>query len=338
MLKICIAGGCGFIGSHLAKKLKMEGHKVIIADIKINEYFLKEEICDELLILDLRKLESCLLATKNCDIVYNLAADMGGMGFIQSNNALILYNNTMISFNMVEACRQNKIKKILFTSSACVYPEDLQMGNDTIYLKEKDAWPANPQDAYGLEKIVSEQLYIHYYKDFNLDFCIARLHNIYGPKGTWKDGREKAPSAFCRKILCSNYIDEIEMWGDGKQIRSFCYIDDCVEGLIKLMNSSYKEPLNIGSVENINMNEMHDLICSFEDKKVFIKHVKGPEGVKCRSSDNTNIKKILNWEPKTKLCDGLKKLYFWMKDELKNVDKNTMKKYKKSVIIKKNII
>ena len=209
-MKICITGGSGFIGSHLSKKLIEEGNEVVIADWKENVYFEKKEICTEFLLLDLRILENCLKATKDCDIVYNLAADMGGMGFIQSNNSLILYNNIMISFNILESCRQNKVKKILYTSSACIYPENLQMDDDVNFLKEKDAWPASPQDCYGLEKLTSEQLYLNYSKDFSIDTRIARLHNIYGPKGSWKDGREKAPSAFCRKIISSNYIDEID--------------------------------------------------------------------------------------------------------------------------------
>ena len=304
-MKICISGGAGFIGSHLAKRLLSYGHEVIVADWKKNEYLEEKEFCSKFYLVDLRILKNCLTVTKDCEWVFNLAADMGGMGFIQSNHSVILYNNMMISFNMIEACRRNNVTRMLYTSSACIYPENKQLQTNIEPLKENDAWPAQPQDSYGLEKLVSEELAMHYGQDFPLQVRIARLHNVYGPNGTWYGGREKAPAAFCRKIIASHTDDTIEMWGDGKQTRSFCFIDDCVEGLIKLMSSQYSKPLNIGSSEMISMNDMHNLICTFENKKVLINHIQGPEGVRGRSSDNTLIKQVLGWEPQITLEQGL---------------------------------
>lgn len=230
--RVLVAGGGGFIGSHLAKRLKEEGNYVVVADWQNNEYFKVEEYCNEFHLVDLRSLENCMKVSKDCEVVYGLAADMGGMGFIQSNHATILYNNIMISFNLIEAARKCGVKKFFYSSSACVYPEYRQKNEDIAGLKESDAWPAEPQDAYGLEKLVTEELCKHYGKDFKIEFRVARFHNIYGPQGTWKGGREKAPAAFTRKAICSE--KEFEMWGDGKQTRSFCFVDDCVEGILRL--------------------------------------------------------------------------------------------------------
>eukprot|EP00003_Mantamonas_plastica_P026900 TRINITY_DN5641_c0_g1_i2.p1 TRINITY_DN5641_c0_g1~~TRINITY_DN5641_c0_g1_i2.p1 ORF type:complete len:348 (+),score=135.61 TRINITY_DN5641_c0_g1_i2:291-1334(+) len=314
-MRVCVAGGAGFIGSHLAKRLKAEGHYVVAADWNRNDYMKEEEFCDEFHLVDLRKLDTCLQVTKDCDWVLNLAADMGGMGYIQSNHSVILYNNTMISFNLVEASRVNKVKKFFYASSACIYPEYKQLDTDNPGLKEDDAWPAEPQDAYGLEKLASEELCKHYGADFDyIQFRVARFHNIYGPQGTWKGGREKAPAAFCRKVLCSD--KEFEMWGDGKQTRSFCYVDDCVEGVLRLMMSDFKEPINIGSEEMVTMNEMAKLVMGFEGKELEINHIPGPEGVRGRNSDNNLIRKELGWEPSIKLADGLRRTYDWIKEEI----------------------
>jgi GDP-D-mannose 3',5'-epimerase len=314
--RVLVAGGAGFIGSHLARRLKTrENCYVVVADWAKNEYFEEREFCDEFMLLDLRNFDNCLKATAGCVDVYHLAADMGGMGFIQSNHSSILYNNTMISFNVIEACRRNKVKKVFYSSSACIYPEGKQTDENNPGLKESDAWPAQPQDAYGLEKIVSEELCRWYHHDFqDMQFRVGRFHNIYGPQGTWKGGREKAPAAFCRKVLCSD--KEFEMWGNGKQTRSFCYIDDCVDGVLRLMASDWAEPTNIGSDEMIAMDDMVHVICKFENKGLGIKHIPGPEGVRGRNSDNVLIREKLHWSPPTKLEDGLRKLYFWMKGEI----------------------
>jgi len=309
--RVLIAGGGGFIGSHLAKRLKELGDYVVAADWQENEYFAQSEFCDEFLKVDLRDMENCLKASKDCSDVYNLAADMGGMGFIQSNHSTILYNNMMISLNMMEAARRNKVKRFFYSSSACIYPEHKQTDESNPGLKESDAWPAQPQDAYGLEKLVSEELCKHYSNDFGIECHVARFHNIYGPQGTWKGGREKAPAAFCRKVIASD--KEFEMWGDGKQTRSFCLVDDCVEGIIRLMNSDVYEPINLGSEEMISMNDMAKLIMSFDNKNLEIVHIPGPEGVRGRNSDNKMIREKLGWEPSTKLVDGLRKLYTWLK-------------------------
>jgi GDP-D-mannose 3',5'-epimerase len=308
--KILIAGGAGFIGSHLAKRLKSEGHWVRVADWQENHYFKQEEFCNEFMLIDLRSLENCLKACEGMEDVFNLAADMGGMGFIQSNHSTILYNNTMISFNMAEAARRCGAKRFFYSSSACIYPEHKQTDPNNPGLKESDAWPAEPQDAYGLEKLVSEELCKHYRKDFGIEFRVGRFHNIYGAQGTWKGGREKAPAAFVRKVISGDYF---EMWGNGEQTRSFCYVDDCVEGILRLTYSDVHIPVNIGSDEMISMNDMAKLIMSFDNKQMEIKHIPGPEGVKGRNSDNTLIKEKLGWAPSISLKDGLKRLYDWMK-------------------------
>jgi len=313
-LKIAIGGGAGFIGSHMAKRLKEEGHYVVCSDWVRNEYFKEEEFCNEFLLLDLRDRMNCLKAVQGCDHAFNLAADMGGMGFIQSNHSVLMYNNTMISTNFLEACRQSGVKRVFYASSACVYPEHRQV-NEDVALKEDIAWPAHPQDAYGLEKLYAEEMHMYYAKDFpQMQTRIARFHNIYGPQGTWKGGREKFPAACCRKVLTSK--GEVEMWGNGKQTRSFCLVDDCVEGVLRLMKSDYAKPLNIGSDYLISMNDMMRLVMTFEGKELEIRHIPGPEGVRGRNSDNDRIKEILGWAPAIPLADGLHKTYLWIKSQL----------------------
>lgn len=314
-MKVAVCGGGGFIGSHLAKELKKRGHYVIASDWKRNEYMEEKDFCDEFLLVDLRTLENCMKAVKDCEWVFLLAADMGGMGFIQSNHSLILYNNTMISFNVVEASRKSGVKRVWYASSACIYPEFKQLDAANPGLKESDAWPAYPQDAYGLEKLMSEELCKHYGNDNEaMEFRVGRFHNIYGPFGTWKGGREKAPASFCRKALASE--KEFEMWGDGLQTRSFCYIDDAVEGILRLMESDHKEPLNIGSEEMVTMNEMAEMAMGFGNRKLPINHIPGPEGVRGRNSNNEMIREVLKWEPSTKLVDGLRKTYDWIETQI----------------------
>lgn len=324
-IRVCVAGGGGFIGSHLAKRLLNEGHHVVVADWARNSYFEEKEYCSEFKLLDLRTLDNCVEATKDCDWVFQLAADMGGMGFIQSNHSVILYNNTVINFNMIEASRRNKIQRYFYSSSACVYPEGRQLTEDVAALKEDDAWPAQPQDAYGLEKLVSEEMAIHYGKDFGIATRIARFHNIFGPQGSWKGGREKAPAAFCRKVAAAQEGGSIEMWGNGKQTRSFCIVDDCVEGVIRLMVSDYAKPLNLGSDHMVSMNEMVQLASSFEKKTLKINHIDGPEGVRGRNSDNTLIKKVLGWVPPTPLAVGMERTYFWIKSQIEDERKRGIK-------------
>ncbi|GIL74086.1 hypothetical protein Vretimale_4953 [Volvox reticuliferus] len=334
-LKICVTGAGGFIASHLARRLKSEGHYIVACDWKRNEHFEEEEFCHEFHLVDLRLFDNCKKVAEGCEHIFNLAADMGGMGFIQSNHSVILYNNTMVSFNMMEAARVCGAKRFFYASSACIYPEFKQLDTQVEGggLKEADAWPAQPQDAYGLEKLVTEELCMHYGKDFDIDVRIARFHNIYGPHGTWKGGREKAPAAFCRKVLTST--TEIEMWGDGKQTRSFTFIDDCVEGILRITKSNFKQPLNLGSTEMVSMNEMMEIAMSFEDKKLPIKHIPGPEGVRGRNSDNKLILEQLGWEPTVSLRDGLKLTYFWIKSQLEKETNSGVdaSKYSHSTIV-----
>jgi GDP-D-mannose 3',5'-epimerase len=260
---------------------------------------------------------------------------MGGMGFIQSNNSVILYNNLMISSNMLEAARRNGVKRFFYSSSACVYPEHLQVETDVVALKEATAWPAAPQDAYGLEKIVTEELCRHYMADFGIETRVARFHNIYGPWGTWRGGREKAPAAFCRKALTAT--TEMQIWGDGEQTRSFTYIEDCLEGVWRLFQSDFKQPVNIGSDEMISMNDLAKLALGFAGKADLpLKHIPGPEGVRGRNSDNTLIKEVLGWAPGTRLADGLKKTYDWIGEQIKAAQEKgeDVTKYAQSTVVK----
>lgn len=312
--KVCIGGGAGFIGSHIAKRLKENGYKVVVVDWKKNEFMEDDEFCDEFIMGDLRKLEVAVKCCKGCSQVYNLAADMGGMGFIVSNESVLSFNNTAISMNMLEAARRNKVKDFFYSSSACVYNEAKQEDPNNPGLIETDAWPARPQDMYGLEKLYSEEMALAYGRDFDINIRIARFHNIYGPRGTWKGGREKAPAAFCRKAATST--KEFEMWGDGKQTRSFTFIDDCVEGVLRLMFSQCKIPINLGSTEMVDMIEFARIAMSFEKKTFPIKHIDGPMGVRGRNSNNILIMKELQWTPSIKIEDGLRKTYFWIKGEI----------------------
>ncbi|CAL9750415.1 unnamed protein product [Musa acuminata subsp. burmannicoides] len=317
-LRISITGAGGFIASHIARRLKNEGHYIIASDWKKNEHMTEDMFCHEFHLVDLRVMDNCLKVTSGANHVFNLAADMGGNGFHPVQPFSDFYNNTMISFNMLEAARINgnfdmNSCRFFYASSACIYPEFKQLDTN-VSLKESDAWPAEPQDAYGLEKLATEELCKHYNKDFGIECRIGRFHNIYGPFGTWKGGREKAPAAFCRKAITST--DKFEMWGDGLQTRSFTFIDECVEGVLRLTKSDFREPVNIGSDEMVSMNEMADMVLSFESKNLPIHHIPGPEGVRGRNSDNTLIKEKLGWAPSMKLKDGLRITYFWIKEQI----------------------
>jgi len=339
--RVCIGGGAGFIGSHLAKRLRSEGCYVVVADRKDHEFWRREDYCDEFMKKDLRSYANCLEVTKGCDEVYNLAADMGGMGFIQSNESVLMFNNTMISSNMLEASRRNEVARYFYSSSACCYNEKKQLDVDNPGLKEHDAWPAWPQDTYGLEKLYAEEMTMIYGRDFDIVTRVARFHNIYGPHGTWRGGREKAPAAFCRKAAVAEKGSTLEIWGDGKQTRSFCYVDDCVEGILRLMRSDYDKPVNIGSDEMISINDLCTLALSFDGKEGVVerKHIPGPEGVRGRNSDNTLIKQVLGWSPETELKEGLKRTYDWIKEQcqlVRNTKDGAKVDLQKSTIVKQN--
>eukprot|EP00928_Gymnodinium_smaydae_P015393 TRINITY_DN1568_c0_g1_i2.p1 TRINITY_DN1568_c0_g1~~TRINITY_DN1568_c0_g1_i2.p1 ORF type:complete len:313 (-),score=50.58 TRINITY_DN1568_c0_g1_i2:339-1277(-) len=256
----------------------------------------------------------CIEATKGCKHVYNLAADMGGMGFIESNQSVLLFNNTMISFNVLEASRMNGVERYFYSSTACVYNEDYQVDPNITGLKESYAWPAKPQDTYGLEKLYAEEMAIAYAKDFPIITRIARYHNVYGPYGTWKGGREKAPAAFIRKAVVST--KDFEVWGDGEQTRSFMYVDDCVEGTIRIMNSDFGEPLNLGTERMISMNAFAKLALGIAGKDIPLRHIPGPQGVRGRNSDNSLIREKLGWEPLHPLEEGISKTFQWIKAQV----------------------
>jgi nucleoside-diphosphate-sugar epimerase len=253
------------------------------------------------------------------DEVYALAADMGGMGFISSNHAQILHNNLLINIHTMDAARVNGIVRYLFTSSACIYPEHLQEDAFVTPLKEEDAYPAQPQDAYGWEKLITERLCTHYSEDFGIEVRIVRFHNIFGPLGTWDGGREKVPAALCRKIAVAKLTGnpEIEIWGDGEQTRSFCYIDDCLTGVFKLMRSNHREPLNLGHDCVVTINQLADIIADIAGVSIVKKHVSGPQGVRGRNSDNTRLRKVLGWQPEISLEEGLIETYTWIEEQVR---------------------
>lgn len=314
--KALVTGAGGFIGHHLVKYLKKKGYWVRGVDIKKPLYEKTE--ADEFLVLDLREYKNCLISSKGMDEVYGLAADMGGMGYIAFNNSKIIHNNTLIDQHGIEAARNNKVKRYFYSSSACIYPEYKQEKVNIKPLKEEDAFPALPQDAYGWEKLLSEITLKHYGIDHKIKVRIARFHNIYGPLGTWDGERAKAPASLARKIAQAKLSGKntIEIWGDGKQTRSFCYIDDCVEGIYKLMHSKHEEPINIGSDELTTIDNFAHLIAKIAGIKIKIKHIKGPQGVRGRNSDNNKIKKVLGWSPEMKLAQGMIKTYNWVESQV----------------------
>jgi GDP-D-mannose 3',5'-epimerase len=310
--KVVVTGAGGFIGHHLVSHLKRQGYWVRGVDLKYPEF--NPTDADEFLVLDLQRWENCLEATQGAAEVYALAADMGGMGFIAFHHAQILHNNALINLHTLEAARLNGVKRYLYTSSACVYPEYKQMEADVTPLREEDVYPAQPQDAYGWEKLIAEQLCLHYHEEYGMETRIVRFHNIFGPLGTWEGGREKAPAALCRKVAIAKLTGnpEVEIWGDGEQTRSFCYIDDCVTGLYKLMRSDHAHPLNLGQDRLVSINQLADMIAKIAGIRIVKKHVPGPQGVRGRNSDNTRLRQVLGWEPEISLEEGLARLYTWV--------------------------
>lgn len=315
--QVLVTGAGGFIGHHLVTFLKERGYWVRGVDIKHPEYGATD--ADEFELLDLRRWDSCLQATRGVSEVYALAADMGGMGFISHNHAQILHNNSLINIHTLDAARVNGVGRYLYTSSACIYPEFLQEDANVTPLKESDAYPAQPQDAYGWEKLVTERLCTHYREEFGMETRIVRFHNIFGPSGTWDGGREKAPAALSRKIAVAKLTGnpEIEIWGDGEQTRSFCYIDDCTNGIYKLIKSDFHEPLNLGQDRMVTVNQLADIIADIAGIRIVKKHIDGPQGVRGRNSDNSLLREVLGWEPEISLEKGLAHTYSWIEDQVR---------------------
>jgi GDP-D-mannose 3', 5'-epimerase len=315
MERVLVTGAGGFIGHHLVTYLKERGYWVRGVDAKLPEYTAVD--ADEFEIADLRRQEEALRVMRGIDEVYALAADMGGMGFISSNHGTIFHDNLLMNLHTIDAARVHGVGRYLFSSTACVYPEHLQDHTDVVPLREEVAYPANPQDAYGWEKLVAERLCLYYTDEFGLETRIVRFHNVYGPYGTYDGGREKVPAALCRKVALATPGGSIEVWGDGQQTRSFCYVDDCVEGIHRIMRSGCRSPLNLGTDRMVSVNELARIIIDISGKPgIEIVHVDGPQGVRGRNSDNTRLREVTGWEPRVSLEEGLVPTYRWIDEQV----------------------
>jgi len=332
MKKAIVLGGGGFIGGHLGKKLMEMGYHVRIADIKNHEYFSHDEICHEFIKCDLTDPKAVeLVITEDCDELYQLAADMGGALYIftGNNDANVMHNSALINLNVVNECVKKKVKKVFYSSSACMYPEHNQLDSNNPNCEESSAYPANPDSEYGWEKLFSERLYLAFNRNYNLDVRIARFHNIFGPQGTWKGGKEKAPAAMCRKVAESKSKDIIEVWGDGLQTRSFLYIDECIEAVLRLMNAIFLGPVNIGSEEMVTINQLAEMAILLSGKDIKINNLQGqdfidkygfkcPTGVRGRNSDNKLYFDKVGWCVSKPLVEGLTKTYDWINKQVLN--------------------
>lgn len=316
-----VCGAGGFIGGHLVKRLKSEGFWVRGVDLKFNEH--AETEADDFAIGDLRDQRFVReVVDRKFDEVYQLAADMGGAGYIFTgeNDADIMHNSATINLNVLDACHKRNIKRVFYSSSACMYPEHNQLDPDNPNCAEDSAYPANPDSEYGWEKLFSERLYLAYNRNYDMECRVARYHNIFGPQGTWQGGKEKAPAAMCRKVVEANDGGTIEVWGDGKQTRSFLYIDECLEGTVKLLRSDFEGPVNIGSDEMVTINGLAEMVIDIASKDVTVHNIPGPLGVRGRNSDNRLIKEKLGWAPSHSLRDGMEKTYAWIAKEAKRRD------------------
>jgi len=321
-MRALVTGAGGFIGYHLVKRLKQEGYWVRGVDLKYPEF--DKSSADDFIIGDLRNPGFCQeIMDGRFEEVFQLAADMGGAGYIFTgdNDSAIMHNSAMINLNLLEACRIKGIKKIFYASSACVYPKHNQLDPDNPVCTEESAYPANPDSDYGWEKLFSERLYQAYCRNNGIEVRIARFHNIFGPMGTWQGGKEKAPAALCRKVAMSGQDGMIEIWGDGNQTRTFLYIDECVDGVMRLMKSSFPGPLNIGSEEMVTINQLAEMIINISGIEIAIKHIKGPQGVRGRKSDNQLIQEKLNWAPQQPLYKGLTATYRWIEEQVNSSQK-----------------
>jgi len=338
MKKVVVLGGGGFIGGHLAKKLKDEGNHVRVCDLKRHEYFNQDEICHEFILGDLTNPSVVsLVIDEDVDEVYQLAADMGGALYIFTgeNDANVMHNSAMINLNVARECVLKKVKKVFYSSSACMYPEHNQMDPNNPNCEESSAYPANPDSEYGWEKLFSERLFLSYNRNYGLDVRIARFHNVFGPGGTWMGGKEKSPAAMCRKSSESEVGGEIEVWGSGNQTRSFLYIDECLKAVEKFMNSDFIGPVNIGSEEMVTINQLAQMAIDISGKNLKIKNLHGeefiekygfkcPSGVNGRNSDNTLFREKVGWESKKPLYEGLKKTYDWIDYKVKEQKSKTL--------------